>query len=155
METEVTYACPLKCSSPCLVAVRSHFPNCGCFRAVIPVSAGSSTTLNVSKGTLPRLWTLIVNEDGTDDIALMNAAIKDQQTGQMVALNDLSTGRYDVTVDVGPSYTARRDATVAALTSVLNTMVPQDPEAGIIRGLIMDNQSVWRATGAPAIHASV
>ncbi|ELY5802112.1 portal protein [Cronobacter sakazakii] len=81
----------------------------------------------------------IVNEDGTDDIALMNAAIKDQQTGQMVALNDLSTGRYDVTVDVGPSYTARRDATVAALTSVLNTMVPQDPEAGIIRGLIMDN----------------
>ncbi|EKA0987420.1 portal protein [Cronobacter sakazakii] len=81
----------------------------------------------------------IVNEDGTDDIALMNAVIKDQQTGQMVALNDLSTGRYDVTVDVGPSYTARRDATVAALTSVLNTMVPQDPEAGIIRGLIMDN----------------
>ncbi|EOW6731967.1 portal protein [Cronobacter malonaticus] len=81
----------------------------------------------------------IVNEDGTDDIALMNAAVKDQKTGQMVALNDLSTGRYDVTVDVGPSYTARRDATVAALTSVLNTMVPQDPEAGIIRGLIMDN----------------
>ena len=81
----------------------------------------------------------IVNEDGTDDIALMNAQVVDRQTGQVVALNDLSTGRYDVTVDVGPSYTARRDATVAALTSVLNTMLPQDPEAGIIRGLIMEN----------------
>lgn len=81
----------------------------------------------------------IVNEDGTDDIALMNAQVVDRQTGRVVALNDLSTGRYDVTVDVGPSYTARRDATVAALTSVLNTMLPQDPEAGIIRGLIMDN----------------
>lgn len=81
----------------------------------------------------------VVNEDGTDDIALMNAQIVDRQTGNVVALNDLSTGRYDVTVDVGPSYTARRDATVAALTGVLNTMVPQDPEAGIIRGLIMDN----------------
>ncbi|OEM14075.1 portal protein [Escherichia coli] len=81
----------------------------------------------------------VVNEDGTDDIALMNAQVVDRQTGNVVALNDLSTGRYDVTVDVGPSYTARRDATVAALTGVLNTMVPQDPEAGIIRGLIMDN----------------
>lgn len=81
----------------------------------------------------------VVNEDGTDDIALMNAQVVDRQTGRVVALNDLSTGRYDVTVDVGPSYTARRDATVAALTSVLNTMLPQDPEAGIIRGLIMDN----------------
>lgn len=81
----------------------------------------------------------VVNEDGTDDIALMNAKVVDRQTGQVVALNDLSTGRYDVTVDVGPSYTARRDATVAALTSVLNTMLPQDPEAGIIRGLIMEN----------------
>lgn len=81
----------------------------------------------------------VVNEDGTDDIALMNAQVVDRQTGRVVALNDLSTGRYDVTVDVGPSYTARRDATVAALTNVLNTMLPQDPEAGIIRGLIMDN----------------
>lgn len=81
----------------------------------------------------------VVNEDGTDDIALMNAQVVDRQTGRVVALNDLSTGRYDVTVDVGPGYTARRDATVAALTSVLNTMLPQDPEAGIIRGLIMDN----------------
>ncbi len=81
----------------------------------------------------------VVNEDGTDDIALMNAQVVDKQTGRVVALNDLSTGRYDVTVDVGPSYTARRDATVAALTNVLNTMLPQDPEAGVIRGLIMDN----------------
>lgn len=81
----------------------------------------------------------VVNEDGTDDIALMNAQVVDRQTGRVVALNDLSTGRYDVTVDVGPSYTARRDATVAALTNVLNTMLPQDPEAGVIRGLIMDN----------------
>lgn len=81
----------------------------------------------------------VVNEDGTDDIALMNAQVVDRQTGRVVALNDLSTGKYDVTVDVGPSYTARRDATVAALTNVLSTMIPQDPEAGIIRGLIMDN----------------
>lgn len=81
----------------------------------------------------------IVNEDGTDDISLMSVSVKDDETGQVVALNDLSVGRYDVTVDVGPSYTARRDATVAALTSVLGTMLPQDPDTGIIRGIILDN----------------
>ncbi|WP_261877958.1 portal protein [Pectobacterium carotovorum] len=81
----------------------------------------------------------IVNEDGTDDISLMSVSVKDDETGQVVALNDLSVGRYDVTVDVGPSYTARRDATVAALTGVLGTMLPQDPDTGIIRGIILDN----------------
>lgn len=81
----------------------------------------------------------VVNEDGTDDIALMNAQIVDRQTGNVVALNDLSTGRYDVTVDVGPSYTARRDATVSALTQVLQTMLPQDPMRPVIQGIILDN----------------
>lgn len=81
----------------------------------------------------------VVNEDGTDDIALMNAQVVDRQTGSVVALNDLSTGRYDVTVDVGPSYTARRDATVSALTQVLQTMLPQDPMRPVIQGIILDN----------------
>ncbi len=81
----------------------------------------------------------VVNEDGTDDIALMNAQIVDRQTGNVVALNDLSTGRYDVTVDVGPSYTARRDATVSALTQVLQSMLPQDPMRPVIQGIILDN----------------
>ncbi|EHG7888900.1 portal protein [Citrobacter braakii] len=81
----------------------------------------------------------VVNEDGTDDIALMNAQVVDRQTGNVVALNDLSTGRYDVTVDVGPSYTARRDATVSVLTNVLGTMLPNDPMRPAIQGIILDN----------------
>lgn len=81
----------------------------------------------------------VVNEDGTDDIALMNAQVVDRQTGRVVALNDLSTGRYDVTVDVGPSYTARRDATVSVLTNVLNSMLPTDLLRPAIQGIIMDN----------------
>lgn len=81
----------------------------------------------------------VVNEDGTDDIALMNAQVIDRQTGNVVALNDLSTGRYDVTVDVGPSYTARRDATVAVLTNVLSTMSDVDQMKPAIQGYILDN----------------
>lgn len=69
----------------------------------------------------------------------MNAQVVDRQTGNVVALNDLSTGRYDVTVDVGPSYTARRDATVSVLTNVLSTMLPNDPMRPAIQGIILDN----------------
>lgn len=81
----------------------------------------------------------IVNEDGTDDMALMSVAIKDNQTAQVVAMNDLSSGRYDVTVDVGPSYTARRDATVSVLTDLLSGMLPQDPMRQVLQGIILDN----------------
>ena len=81
----------------------------------------------------------VVNEDGSDDIALMNAAVVDEETGRTVALNDLSVGRYDVTVDVGPSYTSRRDATVSVLTNVLQNMLPQDPMRPAIMGIIIDN----------------
>lgn len=82
---------------------------------------------------------LIVNEDGSDDIAVLSAQVVDRQTGAVVALNDLSVGRYDVTVDVGPSYTARRDATVSVLTNVLSSMLPTDPMRPAIQGIILDN----------------
>lgn len=65
--------------------------------------------------------------------------VVDRQTGAVVALNDLSVGRYDVTVDVGPSYTARRDATVSVLTNVLSSMLPTDPMRPAIQGIILDN----------------
>lgn len=81
----------------------------------------------------------VVNEDGTDDIALMSVTVRDNQTGETVAMNDLSTGRYDVTVDVGPSYTARRDATVSVLTNLLAGMLPQDPMRAVVQGIILDN----------------
>jgi len=81
----------------------------------------------------------IVNEDGTDDIALMSVVVNDKQTGQMVAMNDLSTGRYDVTVDVGPSYISRRDATASVLTDLLSGMLPQDPMRPVLQGIILDN----------------
>lgn len=81
----------------------------------------------------------IVNEDGSDDITLINVELKDERTGQRIGMNDLSTGKYDVTVDVGPSYSSRRDSTVASLTQLLNGMLPQDPQRPIIMGVIIDN----------------
>lgn len=50
----------------------------------------------------------IVNEDGSDDVALMTGEVVDRQTGQVIALNDLSQGNYEVTVDVGQSFAINR-----------------------------------------------
>lgn len=67
----------------------------------------------------------IVNEDGSDDVALMTGEVVDRQTGQVIALNDLSQGNYEVTVDVGQSFATRRDATVKSLLSMLALIPPE------------------------------
>ena len=43
----------------------------------------------------------------------------DERTGKMVKANDLSRAKLDVVTDVGPSSTSRRDATVRALTGMM------------------------------------
>lgn len=81
----------------------------------------------------------IVNEDGTDDVALMNGAVVDRQTGEEVALNDLSQGNYEVTVDVGQSFATRRDATVKSLLSMLALIPPGAPKHDLVSSMILDN----------------
>ncbi len=58
-------------------------------------------------------------------IELMRPTI-DQETGAVVMENDLSSATFDVVADVGPSSSSKREATVRALTGVLQ--MTQDPE---------------------------
>lgn len=80
----------------------------------------------------------IMNEDGSDDMVLLNGAVIDRQTGQPVALNDLSVGKYEVSVDVGESFSSRRDATVRQLTAMLQSLPPQHPYYSIVMSMIID-----------------
>jgi len=50
----------------------------------------------------------------------------DAKTGARVLENDLAAAKFDVTVDVGPSSSSKRGATVRALTGLLQ--MSQDPE---------------------------
>ncbi|EHK7563072.1 portal protein, partial [Escherichia coli] len=81
----------------------------------------------------------IVNEDGSDDVALMTGEVVDRQTGQVIALNDLSQGNYEVTVDVGQSFATRRDATVKSLLSMLALIPPGTPKHDLVSSIILDN----------------
>jgi hypothetical protein len=70
-------------------------------------------------------------------VELMQPSI-DQQTGEVVMENDLSSATFDVVADVGPSSTSKREATVRALTGVLQ--MTQDPETQqVITAMTMMN----------------
>jgi len=60
----------------------------------------------------------ILGEDDTANIVTLNEKVLDEQTGEVVMLNDLSVGQYDVTCTVGKSYKNRQQETVAAITEV-------------------------------------
>jgi len=67
--------------------------------------------------------------DQVSSIELMRPTI-DEETGAMVYENDFSKATFDVAVDVGPSFTSRREATVRALTGMMQ--VTTDPETQMI-----------------------
>jgi len=73
----------------------------------------------------------------TGMVELMQPSI-DQETGEMVMENDLSSATFDVIADVGPSSSSKKQATVRALTGMLT--MTQDPEtAQVITAMAMMN----------------
>ena len=70
-------------------------------------------------------------------VELMKPGI-DQETGAVVMENDLSSATFDVIADVGPSSSTKRQATVRALTGMLQ--ITQDPEtAQVLTAMAMMN----------------
>jgi hypothetical protein len=66
--------------------------------------------------------------DAADTVTLKTPA-KDPKTGALVTAADLTRASFDVAVEVGPSSTSRREATVKSLTGMLQaTQATQDPE---------------------------
>jgi len=52
----------------------------------------------------------ILKEDGESEIITLNQTVIDNQTGQPVTLNDLSTGEYDVSCTYGAAFANRQEA---------------------------------------------
>ena len=73
---------------------------------------------------------MILNEDGSDEFVTINQTIFDEESGQDVVLNDLTQGKYLVTVATGPNFTTQRIETAEALTSLAGSV--QEPIAGLI-----------------------
>lgn len=50
----------------------------------------------------------ILGVDGSEKYIKVNQQVVDPATGEMTVINDLSTGKYDVVVTIGPSYATQR-----------------------------------------------
>lgn len=66
-----------------------------------------------------------VGKDGEPGSIELMQPMQDKETGETFLANDLSGAKFDITVDVGPSSTSRRAATVRALTGMMQ--MTQDP----------------------------
>ena len=68
----------------------------------------------------------VVTEDRQTDTVTLMQPVVDQETGAVVMANDISEAKFDVNVDVGPTSSSKRAATVRALTGMMT--ITQDPE---------------------------
>lgn len=81
----------------------------------------------------------LVDEQGNDSMGLMSASVVNKDTGEVVGLNDLKRGKYEVVADVGESSQTRRQQVVKNLTALLQTTDPASDTYQIILGLILEN----------------
>jgi hypothetical protein len=79
-----------------------------------------------------------IDSQGQTSSVVMNDPAFDEKSGSEYLENDLTKATFDVDVDVGPSSSSRRAATVRALTGMAATT--QDPETlQVLNGLMMMN----------------
>jgi hypothetical protein len=81
----------------------------------------------------------IIGEDGKDDFAPVNHDVLDPATLTFKRLNDLTVGKYDVTVTVGPSYTTQR----IEATNMMIDFVRAVPAAGQVIGDLLAKNMDW------------
>lgn len=87
----------------------------------------------------------ILHDDETEDTIGINEVVTDEQTGKDVAINDLSVGRFDVAIDIGPSFLTRRLESSQAMLEFSQAV----PAAGQFMADLIAQNSDW--PGAQAI----
>jgi hypothetical protein len=73
---------------------------------------------------------MVLNEAGEEEFVTINQRIKDEDTDEMVTLNDMTQGKYLVTVTTGPNFTTQRIETREALSGLASAV--KHPVAGLI-----------------------
>tara|TARA_R110000737_G_scaffold85802_2_gene118280 strand:- start:950 stop:3112 length:2163 start_codon:yes stop_codon:yes gene_type:complete len=59
--------------------------------------------------------------DGESENVFINQAVRDEQTGENVLVNDLSTGKYDVSAESGPAFATQRQESAQQILDLIAT----------------------------------
>jgi len=81
----------------------------------------------------------ILMEDETDAYVMLRQEVQDEETGEVVVLNDLAATAYHVSVQVGPSYSTLR----AEAADSMMTMAQAAPQLLQLAGDIMIRNMEW------------
>lgn len=85
-------------------------------------------TAKILIGAIPRVYDtqqelILTGFDGGTDVVTIKKKVRDEETGRIVELNDLSKGTYDVVCSSGPAFSSRQQETV----TTINEMAAIDP----------------------------
>jgi len=80
-------------------------------------------------------------EDGTASLVHLNAHQLDPKAARMVQVNDLSKGKYEVDVEVGPQYESQREATVETIERLVDNPQLQPEYRAPLMQILFDNMS--------------
>jgi hypothetical protein len=79
------------------------------------------------------------DEEGNRSFGTLTGTITDRQTGKIAVLNDITQGKFDVDVDVGESFAARRTQTRRELMNLMQTTPPDSPYYSVIMSMVIAN----------------
>ncbi len=82
--------------------------------------------------------TMVELPDGTKQEKEIMQAVVDEETGDIVYLNDLRNAEFEIYSKIGPSYTSQREQTVEVLEKMLEGMMPDDPKRSILELKLME-----------------
>ena len=113
----------------------------GTFKYSRAMEIAIAATGRLIKDAIPKVYDTartirVLREDDTYDMADLNQQVIDNATGEIVTINDLSVGTYDVICKAGPSFKNRQEETLEAITSLAQV----DPSLMQIAGdLLLQN----------------
>ena len=87
----------------------------------------------------------ILEEDDTEREVVINQRVREEQPGNIenpmieTVMNDMTVGRYDITVDVGPSYTTQRLEAAASMIEFVTAM----PNTGAVMADLVAKSMDW------------
>jgi hypothetical protein len=104
------------------------------------LEVGINTTGAILVDAIPRVYDStrtirILNEDGTHEMQTLYTTAVDQQTGQVVEINNLAAGKYDIYIEMGKDYKSKKRESAQRIID-LATIDPTMLEYS--RDLIMD-----------------
>jgi hypothetical protein len=80
----------------------------------------------------------VTEEDGSDSVERINEMTVDEQGNDFVA-NDMTEARYDVVIDVGPTFSSRRDSTLNTLAQIMPTIAQDSPYHAPLMSMMIQN----------------